>query len=164
MSFFLYFFLSQKWGNISKLLKDEKSFPQIMQEWRITSKRQKEGLLFIYLFIYLFIHLSFRHSKQELVAVRRSWNQAVLKYSFIKLWVVVVKHQMSWTPSEIRTHNLWFGWVGFGLDLVWFGLVFWHINYCRLFNVKSFLYIHIKYMVSKHTLWITFLNEPELIF
>ena len=26
-------------------------------------------------------------------------------------------------------------------DLVWFGLVLWHINQCRLFNVKFSLYI-----------------------
>ena len=30
--------------------------------------------------------------------------------------------------------------------LSWFGLVLWHINYCRLFNAKSFLYIYIKYI------------------
>ena len=28
----------------------------------------------------------------------------------------------------------------------WFGLVFWHINYCRLFNAKSSLYIYVKYI------------------
>ena len=38
----------------------------------------------------------------------------------------------------------------------WFGLVLWHINHCSLFNAKSFLYIYIKYMISKH--------KPELIF
>ena len=27
-----------------------------------------------------------------------------------------------------------------------FGLVLWHINHCRLFNAKSSLYIHIKYI------------------
>ena len=26
------------------------------------------------------------------------------------------------------------------------GLVLWHINHCRLFNAKSFLYIYIKYI------------------
>ena len=31
-------------------------------------------------------------------------------------------------------------------DLVWFGLVLWHINHCRLFNAKSSLYIYIKYI------------------
>ena len=30
-------------------------------------------------------------------------------------------------------------------DLCSFGLVLWHINYCRLFNAKSSLYIYIKY-------------------
>ena len=29
--------------------------------------------------------------------------------------------------------------------MIWFGLVWWHINHCRLFNTKSFLYIYIKY-------------------
>ena len=31
-------------------------------------------------------------------------------------------------------------------DLVWFGLVLWHINHCRLFNSKSSLYIYIRYI------------------
>ena len=31
-------------------------------------------------------------------------------------------------------------------DLVWFGLILWHINHCRLFNAKSSLYIYIKYI------------------
>ena len=30
-------------------------------------------------------------------------------------------------------------------DLVWFGLVLWHIKHCRLFNAKFSLYIYIKY-------------------
>ena len=46
------------------------------------------------------------------------------------------------------------------------GLILSHINHCRLFKAKSFLYtyIYIKYMISKHILLIKFLNEPELIF
>ena len=39
-----------------------------------------------------------------------------------------------------------------GFGLVWFGLVLWYINHCRSFNAKSFLYIYIKYMISKHSL------------
>ena len=30
--------------------------------------------------------------------------------------------------------------------MIWFGLVFWHINHCRLLNAKSSLYIYIKYI------------------
>ena len=30
--------------------------------------------------------------------------------------------------------------------MIWFGWVLWHINHCRLFNTKSFLYIYIKYI------------------
>ena len=47
--------------------------------------------------------------------------------------------------------------------LVWFGLALCYINHCRLLNAKSFLYIYIKYMISKHILLISSLNEPELI-
>ena len=36
------------------------------------------------------------------------------------------------------------------LKMFQFGLVLWHINHCRLFNAKSFFYIHNKYMLSKH--------------
>ena len=36
---------------------------------------------------------------------------------------------------------------------VWFGLVVWH---CSLLNANPFLYIYIKYMISKHILLITF--------
>ena len=30
--------------------------------------------------------------------------------------------------------------------MIWFGWVWWHINHCRLFNAKSSLYIHIRYI------------------
>ena len=43
----------------------------------------------------------------------------------------------------------------------WFVFVLWHINYCRLFNAKSF-YTYIKYMITKHISYITCLNEPEI--
>ena len=46
----------------------------------------------------------------------------------------------------------------------WFELELWHINHCRLFNAKSFLYIYIEYMISNDIFMITFLNESELIF
>ena len=45
-----------------------------------------------------------------------------------------------------------------------FGLVLWHINHSSLFDTKSFLYLYIKYMISKHIFLKTFLNESELIF
>ena len=46
----------------------------------------------------------------------------------------------------------------------WFGLVLWPTNHCWLFYGKSFKYIFIKYMISKHILYINFFNKPELIF
>ena len=36
------------------------------------------------------------------------------------------------------------------LSKIKIGLVFWHINHCRLFNAKSFLCIYIKYIHSKY--------------
>ena len=30
--------------------------------------------------------------------------------------------------------------------MIWGGWVLWYINQCKLFNVKSFLYIYIKYI------------------
>ena len=37
---------------------------------------------------------------------------------------------------------------------IWFGLVLWHINHCRLFNAK-FFYTHIKYMICKSAIRFT---------
>ena len=47
-------------------------------------------------------------------------------------------------------------------DLVWFGLVLWHTNHCRLFNTKSSLYMYTKYMIYYNILLITFLNDPDI--
>ena len=33
--------------------------------------------------------------------------------------------------------------------IIWFGLILWHINHCRLFNAKFLLYIYIEYMILK---------------
>ena len=29
--------------------------------------------------------------------------------------------------------------------MIWLGWFLWHINHCRLFNIKSFLFIYMKY-------------------
>ena len=70
------------------------------------------------------------------------------------------------------------------IGLGWFGLVLWHINHCRLFNNKPYLYTHTRthtrthiyiyiyiytyiyqiYMICTHIWLITFLNEPKPIF
>ena len=51
-----------------------------------------------------------------------------------------------------------------GYVVIEFGLVLWSINYCRLVNAKSFIYIYIRYMISKHILSVSFLNKSEFIF
>ena len=48
--------------------------------------------------------------------------------------------------------------------MIWFGWVLCYINQCRLFNAKFSLYICIRYMICKHILLITFLNDSELSF
>ena len=30
--------------------------------------------------------------------------------------------------------------------MIWFGWLLWHINHCRLFNAKSYLYIYTRYI------------------
>ena len=35
--------------------------------------------------------------------------------------------------------------------MIWFSLVLWHINYCRISNVKYSLYIYIKFIVAQST-------------
>ena len=47
---------------------------------------------------------------------------------------------------------------------IWFGLVLWHINHCWLFNTKSCFYIYMKYMICKHILKITQLNDLLVLF
>ena len=57
-------------------------------------------------------------------------------------------------PNTVYTYII-------SIYVFFFGLVLWHINYCRLFNAKSCL--NILYMICKLSLWIMFLNESELI-
>ena len=57
----------------------------------------------------------------------------------------------------LKTFVLW------KVKVIWFGLVLWYINHGKLFNAKSSMHIYIKYMISKHILQITFLNETKLI-
>ena len=38
--------------------------------------------------------------------------------------------------------------------LVWFGCVLWHINYCKLLNAKSCLYIYKVHTISFHTFFV----------
>ena len=77
--------------------------------------------------------------------------------------------------------NIWFGLIAYyGLSTfvgylmsnpvytyilnIWFGLIVYYglSTFVRLFNVKSCLYIYIKYIICKHILLITFLNEIEI--
>ena len=51
--------------------------------------------------------------------------------------IIIPGSKIQWKfLKELRTslHNI--------REVVWFGLVLWHINYCKLFNAKS-IYIHI---------------------
>ena len=64
---------------------------------------------------------------------------------------IVERYESSYTPNN-------------GLNSCFvFCLILWHINYCRLFNAKSFLKIYIKYDFWIHIVDLI-LNELELIF
>ena len=45
----------------------------------------------------------------------------------------------------------------------WFGLVLWHINSSWLFYAKYSLHVYVRYMICKHILLITFLDELKRI-
>ena len=63
-------------------------------------------------------------------------------------------------PWLRRTDGYWVECTRFGL--VWLSFVLWHINPCRSFIAKSFLYIYIKYYFWAYFL-ITFLYLTDLI-
>ena len=62
--------------------------------------------------------------------IRKKWSKEDCKEIF-HMFVYAIN-----TPSGKMLFN----------DLVWFGLVLWHIKHFRLFNAKFSLYIYIKYM------------------
>ena len=64
------------------------------------------------------------------VPADRAWVGKVVHWKVWPFW------QMVYAPTKICP----------GKWLLWFGWVLWHINHCRLFNVKSSSYVHIKYI------------------
>ena len=55
--------------------------------------------------------------------------------SYLKYWFLKQEHGFQkW--NEINDTSI------LSIDIVWFSLVLWHINHCRLFNTKS-IFIHI---------------------
>ena len=60
-------------------------------------------------------------------------------------------------PIRKKTGNLFYDARFYLIDIIWLGWVLWHINDCRLFNTKSFLYIYIKYI---WLVWLGFMAYP----
>ena len=110
----------------------------------------------------------------------RLFNAKSFLYKYIKYiiwfgWVLwYIKHcRLSNAKFSLYIYikDIWFGLVGFygistivgylmpnpfytyilNIYMIWFGWVLWHINHCRLFNAKSFLYIYIKYIYHLET-------------
>ena len=48
--------------------------------------------------------------------------------------------------------------------MIWFGRVLWHINHCRLFNAKSFLYIYHHHVVPLARISLTLSRHFSLSF
>ena len=47
--------------------------------------------------------------------------------------------------------------------MIWLGWDLWHINYCRLFNAKSSLYIYIKYVWLVGLGWVGFYGISTIV-
>ena len=129
---------------------------------------------FLYIYIrYLWFGLvwfGFMAYKQLMVI----WCQIILihTYQIYMTWFVWILWHIShcrlfYAESSLHVYikYIWSGLVGFyGISIIvaylvpnhpliyisniyeLFGWVLWHINHCRLFNAKSFLYIYIKYL------------------
>ena len=73
-------------------------------------------------------------------------NAKSFLYIYIKyIWFGLVGFYGILTIMGYLMPNLLYTYILKIYDLVWFGLVLWHINHCRLFNAQS-LYIYIKYI------------------
>ena len=96
----------------------------------------------------------------KLFSIRFVKEYVMLPYSciyMVSIWRIFFFNLSGWSDFHMIDNLLkavhTFTW----FTLVWFLL---HINH-RLFNAKSFLYLYIKYMISKHILLKTFLNKPD---
>ena len=78
-------------------------------------------------------------------------NNHFITRTFIYMWGDICMRVWEWIWVYMYDINTLY-------SLVWF----YGIS-TRLFNAKSSLCIYIKYLISKHILLITFLNEPGLI-
>ena len=64
-----------------------------------------------------------------------------------------IKHQ-SFVYTQLNDQTVLFQTIQ--CSIIWFGLVLWHINYCKLFHTKSFY----TYILN---IWLIILNELNLI-
>ena len=96
---------------------------------------------YIYIYIYIYI-LKMFHKFWNKVATSEIFlvNFIVFLFSDGLIWFygisTIVGHLM---PNPLYTYIL-------NIYIIWFGRLLWHINLCRLFNAKFFLYIYIKYV------------------
>ena len=67
------------------------------------------------------------------------WMEAFVVYLSCVEFYGISTIQGYLMPNPLYTYIL-------NIYRIWFGRVLWHINHCRLFNAKSFLYIYIRYI------------------
>ena len=129
-------------------------------------------------------HIDVKDMKRELFRMSPCWPYS---YSRLQLFLPSDKMQFSVCSMKLCTHvgrkfiplhEIICQLIDISINLspsflrvrmyvcmyVWFDFVLWHIKHYRVFNSKSFLYKHIRYMISDEILLLTFLNEPEFIF
>ena len=74
-------------------------------------------------------------------------------YIYIYIYIYISFHLIVWRLAYVVT--LHSGSVDFGL--IWFGLILWHINHCRLFNAES-IFIRMNSSISNNLIlaWVRF--------
>ena len=77
----------------------------------------------------------------QAIQANRVKGKSKNKNRWLKVWLVGLS-----TLVGYLMRNPLYTYISNIYDLVWFGLVLWHINHCLLFNAKSSLYIYIKYI------------------
>ena len=106
--------------------------------------------------MYVFINIERCDSKSAKTAHHREiliWELHVFfLFVWIKQFTTPLNDNFVWFALKIFFYheNFLNNVVIILIGLVWFGLILWRIKHHKLFNAKSFLYMYIKCMISKH--------------
>ena len=137
---------SQEIKTIYRFGNSDTSFSQQLKKSEMNIKMSKERTVFISRNVFSWLTTVWKlqmENSQILIKGSKSfaYNVTGIRYWSVSLLngiLIIVGYLM---PNPLYTYilNIY--------DLVWFGLILWHINHCWLFNAKSWLWI---YMICKY--------------